>query len=83
MRPLVLFRLVGGDPSIRFDDPEPSLSELLDDSILHLLMQSDRVRPAELRRIIAAAQARLRPHQGRGRAVPAAAVPAACVDCQA
>jgi hypothetical protein len=48
-----------GDPTIRADDPEPALRDLLDDSVLKLVLKSDRVRPAELRRVIERAQARL------------------------
>lgn len=60
MSPLVLFPLIGGDPAIRPDDPEPSIAELLDDPVLKLMMQGDRVRPTELRRIMDIAGARLR-----------------------
>jgi hypothetical protein len=48
-----------GDPTIRADDPEPALRDLLDDSVLMLVLKSDRVRPADLRRVIERAQARL------------------------
>lgn len=68
-----------GDPNIRADDPEPALCDLLDDPVLELMLKSDRVRPAELLRIIRQARSRL--------GVPFAAVPgkaaAAQIDCMA
>ena len=51
--------LARGDPEIRADDPEPALCDLLDDPVLELVLKSDRVRPAELLRIIKQARTRL------------------------
>jgi hypothetical protein len=65
--------LARGDPNIRSDDPEPALCDLLDDPVLELVLTSDRVRPAELLRIIKQARSRLgfpfAPVSGKGGAV--------------
>ena len=62
----VPFRLVGGDPGVRADDPEPSLYALLDDSVMKLLMQRDNIHRTELLFAIEVARLRL-----RSRAMPA------------
>ncbi len=65
--------LARGDPDVHADDPEPALCDLLDDPVLELMLKSDRVRPAELLRIIKQARTRLgfafSPVPGKGAAV--------------
>jgi hypothetical protein len=83
MTGLVLFRLINGDPSVRHDDPEPALGELLADPITKLLMRSDGVRPAELLRAIDCARARLRLPRAAPRAQAQTQTQALCAECQA
>lgn len=79
MTGLVLFRLINGDPSVRSDDPEPALGELLADPITRLLMRSDGVRHGELLRTIESARTRLR----RPRATHRTEAQTLCAECQA
>lgn len=60
--------LARGDPTVRADDPEPMLRDLLDDPVLGLVLRSDRVRRSELLCIIEYAQARLARGLPQGRA---------------
>jgi hypothetical protein len=48
-----------GDPSIRADDPEPSLNDLLRDPVLQGLLRSDGVGRADLLSLVAATRRRL------------------------
>jgi hypothetical protein len=49
-----------GDPSIRADDPEPSLADLFCDPVFQGLMRSDGVTRGELLMLVAATRRRLR-----------------------
>jgi hypothetical protein len=49
-----------GDPSVRADDPEPRLEELLRDPMFQGLMRSDGVSPSALLALVATARRRLR-----------------------
>lgn len=71
--------LTRGDPTVRADDPEPSLRELLDDPLLMLVLRSDRLRRADLLAVIELAQRRL----GRGLASRAAHGRTVCAECPA
>ena len=54
--PVVFF----GDPSVRADDPEPSLDELLCDPVFQGLMRSDGVSRMALLTLVARTRRRLR-----------------------
>ena len=59
MQRRVSILLTCGDPTIRSDDPEPAIRDILDDPVLMSLMRSDRVSRAELLLVIDAARAQL------------------------
>jgi hypothetical protein len=44
--------------------PEPPLDEMLDDPVVQLIMQADRVPPADVRRLLETAQRRAAPPAG-------------------
>jgi hypothetical protein len=49
-----------GDPSVRADDPEPSLEDLLRDPVFEGLLRSDGVTKAELLTLVSVTRRRLR-----------------------
>jgi hypothetical protein len=51
--------LTCGDPTVRADDPEPALRDLLDDPVLKSVMRSDHVSRGDLLGLVAAARAHL------------------------
>lgn len=71
-----VFPLIGGDPAIRADDPEPSVYELLDDPVMKLIMRRDGIHRTELLFLIEVARMRLRarPIRDQGRRLPASGV---------
>lgn len=68
--------LIGGDPGIRADDPEPSVYELLDDPVMKLVMKRDCIHRTELLFLVEVARMRLRarPMRDHGGRLPASGV---------
>ncbi len=79
--PHVVIPLVGGDPVVRADDPEPSVYALLDDPAMKLVMKSDGIHRTELLLIVEVARMRLKgasaPPQDRRGCPPLRGTPAA------
>lgn len=68
--------LIGGDPGIRADDPEPSVYELLNDPVMKLVMKRDGIHRTELLFLVEVARMRLRarPMRDQGGRLPASGV---------